>query len=232
MLAWVVNSFTLLVRNSENDFTIEKCLKKTLCNPGQIIYYDCLSPFSGQGVPGVPKIKENYNPATWMLEVTSPSAEAKLELDFASFYQESNLCRYRLQSSEVKRHGAWVLNWLKSKSICLKRAGNSKEYNNKALASNLPHQHLLHQTKWHYVHVLCRENRELVKILSSPVQGSKELHFPTRFPLNGWQQFSACIWKLHLTYWRSPHYNLARYLVFILSSLLFGALLWQKGKKM
>ena len=106
----MVNSFTLLVRNSENDFTIEKCLKKTLCNPGQITYYDCLSLFSGQGVPGVPKIKENYNPATWMLEVTSPSAEAKLELDFASFYQESKLCRYRSQSSEDKRHSAWVLN--------------------------------------------------------------------------------------------------------------------------
>ena len=108
--------------------------------------------FSGQGVPGVPKIKENYNPATWMLEVTSPSAESKLELDFASFYKESNLCRYKSQSSEVKRHSAQVLYQLKSKSLCLMRGGDSKEYNNKALASNLPHQHLLHQTKSHYVH--------------------------------------------------------------------------------
>lgn len=143
----MVNSFTLLVRNSENNVSIEKFLKNTLCNPGQIIYYDCLSPFSGQGVPGVPKIKENYNPATWMLEVTSPSAEAKRELDFASLYKESKLCRYKSQSSEVKRHSAWVLYWLKSKILCLKRGGDSKEYNNKALASNLPHQHLLHQTK-------------------------------------------------------------------------------------
>jgi hypothetical protein len=54
-----------------------------------VIYYS----FFLQGVPGVPKIKENYNPATWMLEVTSAFAEAKLGLDFANLYKESSLCR-------------------------------------------------------------------------------------------------------------------------------------------
>ncbi|KAE8699643.1 Squamosa promoter-binding protein, putative isoform 1 [Hibiscus syriacus] len=42
-----------------------------------------------EGISGVPKIKENHNPATWMLEVTSPSAEANLGIDFASIYKES-----------------------------------------------------------------------------------------------------------------------------------------------
>ncbi|KAK3441449.1 hypothetical protein EUGRSUZ_B01809 [Eucalyptus grandis] len=44
-----------------------------------------------ESIPGVPKIKSNYNPATWMLEVTSTSAEAELGIDFAQIYRESTL---------------------------------------------------------------------------------------------------------------------------------------------
>lgn len=32
-----------------------------------------------------------YNPATWMLEVTSSTEEARLGLDFAEVYKRSNL---------------------------------------------------------------------------------------------------------------------------------------------
>lgn len=44
-----------------------------------------------QSIPGVPKIKVNYNPATWMLEATSASVEADLKVDFAKIYKESPL---------------------------------------------------------------------------------------------------------------------------------------------
>lgn len=44
-----------------------------------------------QAVPGVPKIKEGYNPATWMLEVSTASVESTLNVDFAEIYQESTL---------------------------------------------------------------------------------------------------------------------------------------------
>ncbi|KAM1113802.1 hypothetical protein ACFX1Q_046483 [Malus domestica] len=37
-------------------------------------------------VPGVPKIKEKYNPATWMLEASSTSIEVRLGMDFAQYY--------------------------------------------------------------------------------------------------------------------------------------------------
>uniref|UniRef100_A0A2N9IZG4 ABC transporter domain-containing protein n=1 Tax=Fagus sylvatica TaxID=28930 RepID=A0A2N9IZG4_FAGSY len=37
------------------------------------------------------EIRNNYNPATWMLEVTSTSAEAELGVDFAQKYRESAL---------------------------------------------------------------------------------------------------------------------------------------------
>ncbi|KAJ0110602.1 hypothetical protein Patl1_00800 [Pistacia atlantica] len=57
---------------------------------------------------------------------------------------------------------------------------------------------------------LFRKNKEQVRELSQSEKSSKELHFPTRFPQNEWEQFKACLWKQHLTYWRSPKYNLVR----------------------
>ncbi|KAL5849942.1 hypothetical protein ACOSQ4_007955 [Xanthoceras sorbifolium] len=64
---------------------------------GRIIYSGMLGHHSSklieyfEGISGVPKIKANYNPATWMLEVTFASMEAELELDFANIYKESPL---------------------------------------------------------------------------------------------------------------------------------------------
>lgn len=64
-------------------FLLEVCKYDELTN-----IYLCL-----QGVPGVPKIKEGYNPATWMLEVSSTSVEAQLDVDFAEIYANSDLFR-------------------------------------------------------------------------------------------------------------------------------------------
>ncbi|KAL5193447.1 ABC transporter G family member 35 [Glycine soja] len=47
-------------------------------------------------IQGVPKIKEGYNPATWMLEVTSACIEASLKVNFTNVYRNSEL--YRLDS--------------------------------------------------------------------------------------------------------------------------------------
>lgn len=46
-----------------------------------------------QAVPGVPKITDGYNPATWVLEVSSNSVEAQLDVDFAEIYANSDLYR-------------------------------------------------------------------------------------------------------------------------------------------
>ncbi|PPD71319.1 hypothetical protein GOBAR_DD31806 [Gossypium barbadense] len=141
---------------------------------GRIIYSGPLGQNSSrviqyfQNIPGVSKIKDKYNPATWMLDVTSKSAEAQTSIDFADVYETSTLYK---------------------------------------------------------------ENIELVKQLSSPPPDSKELEFPTRFPQNGWEQFKACLWKQHLSYWRSPSYNLARFFFFCVSSVIFGILFWQRGTK-
>lgn len=78
----------------------------------------------------------------------------------------------------------------------------------------------------------CRQNKELIKQLSSPSPGSKDLHFQSHFPRNGWEQFKACLWKQNLSYWRSPSYNLTRIFFVTASSLLFGVLFWKQGKQM
>ncbi|KAL3675440.1 hypothetical protein R1sor_025388 [Riccia sorocarpa] len=46
-----------------------------------------------EGISGTPKIKEGYNPATWMLEVSSVAAETQLGVDFADIYESSTLCQ-------------------------------------------------------------------------------------------------------------------------------------------
>lgn len=46
-----------------------------------------------ESIPGVQKIKEGINPATWMLEASSVSVETQLGIDFAEIYRNSALCQ-------------------------------------------------------------------------------------------------------------------------------------------
>ncbi|XP_042504440.1 pleiotropic drug resistance protein 1-like [Macadamia integrifolia] len=46
-----------------------------------------------EGIKGVNKITDGYNPATWMLEVTASSQEAALGVNFAEIYKNSKLYR-------------------------------------------------------------------------------------------------------------------------------------------
>ncbi|XP_076910337.1 ABC transporter G family member 35-like [Bidens hawaiensis] len=64
---------------------------------GQVIYSGPLGRHSQQiidyfeAINGVPKIPEKYNPATWMLEVSSGAAEMRLGIDFAEHFSASSL---------------------------------------------------------------------------------------------------------------------------------------------
>ncbi|OIT22805.1 pleiotropic drug resistance protein 2 [Nicotiana attenuata] len=64
---------------------------------GQVIYAGPLGLRSHklveyfETIPGVPKIRESDNPATWMLDVSSSSMETQLVVDFAEVYTNSNL---------------------------------------------------------------------------------------------------------------------------------------------
>ncbi|KAK8675921.1 hypothetical protein V6N13_033980 [Hibiscus sabdariffa] len=46
-----------------------------------------------EGIQGVSKIKDGYNPATWMLEVTTSAQELSLGVDFTDIYKNSDLYR-------------------------------------------------------------------------------------------------------------------------------------------
>lgn len=46
-----------------------------------------------EGIEGVPKIGDNYNPATWMLEITNSAQELALGIDFSDVYKGSELYR-------------------------------------------------------------------------------------------------------------------------------------------
>ncbi|KAL2332954.1 hypothetical protein Fmac_014167 [Flemingia macrophylla] len=56
-----------------------------------------------QSIEGISPIPEGYNPATWMLEVTTPSVEQKLGVDFAEVYELSE--QFRGVLSNIKESG-------------------------------------------------------------------------------------------------------------------------------
>ena len=65
------------------------CVRTTdLCASASVGPWDCL-----QGVEGVPNIEQGLNPATWMLEVTTPGMEDKLGVSFAEYYSQSELAK-------------------------------------------------------------------------------------------------------------------------------------------
>ncbi|CAL9009960.1 unnamed protein product [Prunus brigantina] len=141
---------------------------------GQVIYSGPLGRNSHkiveyfEAVPGVTKIKEKYNPATWMLEASSVSTELRLRMDFAQYYKSSSL----------------------------------------------------HQ-----------RNKALVKEMSTPPAGAKDLYFTTQYSQSSWKQFTSCLWKQWWTYWRSPDYNLVRFFFTLVAALLLGTIFWKVGTK-
>ncbi|CAI9105563.1 OLC1v1004508C1 [Oldenlandia corymbosa var. corymbosa] len=139
---------------------------------GQVIYAGPLGRQSHklieyfEAVPGVPKIKEGYNPATWMLDVSTSAMETQLEVDFAEVYATSDLYR---------------------------------------------------------------RNQELIKELSTPEPGSKDLYFPTQYSQPFLTQCKACFWKQHWSYWRNSQYNAIRFFMTIVIGVMFGVIFWKKG---
>ncbi|XP_059641884.1 pleiotropic drug resistance protein 1-like isoform X2 [Cornus florida] len=121
-----------------------------------------------EGVEGVSKIKDGYNPATWMLEVTASAQETVLGIDFTEVYKNSELYR---------------------------------------------------------------RNKALIKELSTPRPGSKDLYFPTQYSQPFFVQCMACLWKQHWSYWRNPPYTAVRFLFTTFIALMFGTIFWDLGSK-
>jgi hypothetical protein len=66
---------------------------------GSVIYHGHLGKRSHRlieyfkAVPGVPDLQEGLNPATWMLQVSTPGMESTLGVNFAEIYHSSELFR-------------------------------------------------------------------------------------------------------------------------------------------
>ena len=56
-----------------------------------------------QGIPGVPEIRPGLNPATWVLEITTPAAEQRMGADFADLYAQSELYRCNWAGPPLER---------------------------------------------------------------------------------------------------------------------------------
>ncbi|KDP36996.1 hypothetical protein JCGZ_06052 [Jatropha curcas] len=119
-------------------------------------------------IEGVSKIKDGYNPATWMLEVTSSAQEMALGVDFSVIYKNSELYR---------------------------------------------------------------RNKAIIKELSVPAPGSKDLYFPAQYSQSFLTQCIACLWKQRLSYWRNPPYTAVRFLFTTFMALMFGTIFWNLGSK-
>ncbi|PSS36226.1 ABC transporter G family member 32 like [Actinidia chinensis var. chinensis] len=74
---------------------------------GEVIYAGPLGPKSCklieyfEAVEGMPKIRPGYNPAAWMLDVTSSAEENRLGVDFAEVYRRSNLFQCNKELVEI-----------------------------------------------------------------------------------------------------------------------------------
>ncbi|KAJ7966134.1 Pleiotropic drug resistance ABC transporter [Quillaja saponaria] len=121
-----------------------------------------------EGMNGISKIKDGYNPATWMLEVTSVAQEAVLGVNFAEIYKNSELYR---------------------------------------------------------------RNKALIKELSIPPPGSKDLYFLAQYSRTFFIQCMACLWKQRLSYWRNPPYTAVRLIFTMFIALMFGTIFWDFGSK-
>ncbi|XP_045794549.1 pleiotropic drug resistance protein 1-like [Trifolium pratense] len=121
-----------------------------------------------EGIQGISKIKDGYNPATWMLEVTTSSKEVELGIDFAEVYKNSELYR---------------------------------------------------------------SNKALIKELSTPAPGSKDLYFHSQYSRSFFTQCMACLWKQHWSYWRNPEYTVVRFLYSSAVAVLLGSMFWDLGSK-
>lgn len=78
---------------------------------------------------------------------------------------------------------------------------------------------------------VCRHYADLLQIYSSPVEGSKQLHFDDKYPKPLIAQFWAIFAKYMAAYWRMPDYNATRILLALGVGFVFGAMFWRLGDK-
>ncbi|KAI3454015.1 hypothetical protein Pfo_010678 [Paulownia fortunei] len=74
-------------------------------------------------------------------------------------------------------------------------------------------------------------NKALIKELSVPRPGTKDLFFPTQYSQSFLTQCIACLWKQNWSYWRNTPYTAVRFLSTTFVALIFGTIFWDLGSK-
>lgn len=164
-----------------------------------------------QAIPGVPKLEEGLNPATWMLQISTPGMESNLGVDFNEKYRNSKLFQcvaltsapLQFGRSFVRRHqpnlqlecAATVHNLQDCCSLNVQRmicgAVSCVRLLPVVVAGSL------------CLLPLFRRNEELIEKLSVPPKDAQPLHFDTEYPQGYFAQFNQCLWKFWLSYWRN-----------------------------
>ena len=155
-----------------------------------------------QGIDGVPKISQDYNPATWMLEVTNVAVENRTGQDFAALYATSDMhqcvlssCRPVLSRSDGSRFDKQSKRrtFLKPTQplaaplcaflscTCLFRADHTADL---------------------LAFLECRRAQTMIDELKVPQPGSEPLHFPTEYAVSRFAQLRTILWKNACVYWR------------------------------
>ena len=166
-----------------------------------------------QGIDGVPKISQDYNPATWMLEVTNVAVENRTGQDFAALYASSDMykcalpltptkalfsrCHLNLNLSSdmhgylnipvVHREEPALQTWLICID-CLARQARQKSND--------------HREKRSAFVLTCRRAETMITELAAPAPDSQPLHFPTEYAVGRLGQLKTIVWKLSCVYWR------------------------------
>ncbi|GLJ18676.1 hypothetical protein SUGI_0333120 [Cryptomeria japonica] len=78
---------------------------------------------------------------------------------------------------------------------------------------------------------LYQQNQALIKELSIPAPGSKDISFESEFSQSFLTQTWACLWKQNWSYWRNPEYNAVRFFFTLVTALMFGTIFWRIGGK-
>ena len=73
-------------------------------------------------MPGVPALRQGVNPATWMLEVSTPAAEQRMGLDFADAYRKSEL--FKCAARSAPRAGC---GWLRERDAGVDQAARHRQ---------------------------------------------------------------------------------------------------------
>lgn len=73
---------------------------------------------------------------------------------------------------------------------------------------------------------------ELLDELSKAKSNAGDLYFPSKYAQSFAVQCIACLWKQQCSYWKNPQQNNSRFIIAVVTSLLFGAIFWDIGSKL